>query len=62
VTSTGTVLSTATGAVLTSTHTVTSTQSGPTSSGASSTGAAGHVENGGLVMGVMAAAGLFMAL
>ncbi|KAI4725839.1 hypothetical protein E4T49_06443 [Aureobasidium sp. EXF-10728] len=62
--STDVAVTTATG-VLTETSTVTSTQgadSSATSSAAVSTGAAGHVKKGGLVMGVMAAAGLVMAL
>ncbi|KAI4754116.1 hypothetical protein E4T52_09322 [Aureobasidium sp. EXF-3400] len=60
--STGTTVVTATGPILTATDTITSTQTGPTSSGATSTGAAGHVENSGFVMGAMAAAGFIMAL
>ncbi|KAI4742143.1 hypothetical protein E4T50_07447 [Aureobasidium sp. EXF-12298] len=60
--STGTTVATVTGPILTATDTVTSTQTGPTSSGATSTGAAGHVENSGLVMGAMAAAGFIIAL
>ncbi|CAD0095486.1 unnamed protein product [Aureobasidium vineae] len=62
--STDIAVTTATG-ILTETSTVTSTQgadSSATSSGSVSTGAAEHVEKGGLVMGVMAAAGLVMAL
>ncbi|KAH0289943.1 hypothetical protein M436DRAFT_79691 [Aureobasidium namibiae CBS 147.97] len=61
-TSTGTTVVTATGPILTATNTVTSTQTGPPSSGTTSTGAAEHVENSGLFMGAMAAAGLVMAL
>ncbi|CAD0108487.1 unnamed protein product [Aureobasidium uvarum] len=62
--STDTAVTTATG-VLTETSTVTRTQdadSSATSSGTVSTGAARHVEKGGLMMGAMAAAGLIMAL